>query len=47
MGLANTGQADYLVTTDDDLLTLRRFCHCRIVTPRQFWLLMQRKGKKE
>ena len=43
LGLAKTGRADYLITGDDDLLTLKRFARCRIVTPRQFWSLMQRK----
>lgn len=43
LGLAKTGRANYLVTGDDDLLTLKRFGRCRIVTPRQFWSLMHRK----
>jgi len=43
LGLVKSGRADYLITGDDDLLTLKRFGHCRIVTPRQFWSLMQRK----
>jgi uncharacterized protein len=43
LGLAKSGRADYLVTGDDDLLTLKRFGRCRIVTPRQFWSRMQRK----
>jgi uncharacterized protein len=42
LGLAKTGKADYLVTGDDDLLVLKRFGRCRIVTPRQFWSLMHR-----
>ncbi len=42
LGLARTGKADYLVTGDDDLLVLRRFGQCRIVTPRQFWSRMRR-----
>jgi uncharacterized protein len=41
LGLVTAGKADYLITGDDDLLTLKRFGHCRIVTPRQFWSLMQ------
>jgi uncharacterized protein len=40
LGLATTGKADYLVTGDDDLLVLKRFGRCRIVTPRQFWSFM-------
>ncbi len=40
LGLAKAGQANCLVTGDDDLLVLKRFGRCRIVTPRQFWSLM-------
>ena len=40
LGLAEAGKADYIVTGDDDLLVLKRFARCRIVTPRQFWSLM-------
>jgi predicted nucleic acid-binding protein len=43
LGLAKTGRADYLVTGDEDLLILKRFGRCRIVTPRQFWSRMHRK----
>jgi uncharacterized protein len=43
LGLAKSGRADYLVTGDDDLLILKRFGRCRIVTPRQFWSRMHRK----
>ncbi len=42
LGLAKTGKADYLITGDDDLLVLKRFGRCRIVTPRQFWSLLHR-----
>jgi uncharacterized protein len=42
LGLAKAGNADYLVTGDADLLVLKRFGRCRIVTPRQFWSLMHR-----
>jgi len=40
LGLAKAGKADHIVTGDDDLLVLKRFGRCRIVTPRQFWSLM-------
>ena len=39
LGLAQAGRADYIVTGDGDLLLLKRFGHCRIVTPREFWSL--------
>jgi uncharacterized protein len=41
LGLAKAGKADYLVTGDEDMLVLKRFGRCRIVTPRQFWSLMR------
>ena len=43
LGLAKAGQAKYVVTGDDDLLVLKRFGRCRIVNPRQFWSLMQKR----
>ena len=42
LGLAEAGRADYIVTGDADLLVLKRFGRCRIVTPRQFWSVVQR-----
>ena len=42
LGLAKAGKADYLVTGDNDLLALNHYGRCRIVTPRQFWSLIQR-----
>ena len=35
------GQADYLVTGDDDLLSLGRIDAIRILSPRQFWDLLK------
>ena len=43
LGLVKTAKPDYLVTGDDDLLALASFERCRIITPRQFWSLMQRR----
>ena len=40
LGLAEAGKAEYLITGDEDLLLLKRFGHCRIVSARQFWSLM-------
>jgi len=42
LGLVKTGKADYLITGDEDLLVLKHFGRCQIVTPRQFWSLMHR-----
>jgi putative PIN family toxin of toxin-antitoxin system len=36
LGLAAAGQADCLVTGDNDLLVLKRFRQCRILNPREF-----------
>ena len=35
------GQADYLVTGDDDLLSLERIDTVRVLSPRQFWDLLK------
>ena len=40
LGLALVGKADYLVTGDDDLLSLEQFGSCRIVNLREFWTVM-------
>ncbi len=42
LGLIKTARPNYLVSGDNDLLVLKRFEQCRIVTPRQFWSLLQR-----
>lgn len=42
LGLAEAGRAEYIVTGDVDLLVIKRFGRCRIVTPRQFWSIVQR-----
>jgi predicted nucleic acid-binding protein len=37
LGTSVAGQADYLVTGDQDLLTLRSFHGVAIVSPREFY----------
>ena len=37
LGTALAGMAEYLVTGDDDLLSLKHYKHVRIVSPRDFW----------
>jgi putative PIN family toxin of toxin-antitoxin system len=37
LGSAKAAVADYLVTGDEDLLTLQSYQDIPIVTPRQFW----------
>ena len=36
LGLASTGRCDFLITGDHDLLVLKQFGPCRIVSPREF-----------
>jgi len=43
LGLALAGQAECLVTGDDDLLVLKRFRQCRILNPREFSILIHQK----
>jgi putative PIN family toxin of toxin-antitoxin system len=42
LGLAKAGQADYIITGDGDLLSLKRFGRCGIVNPRQFSTLVHK-----
>jgi uncharacterized protein len=37
LGTASSGEANFLVTGDRDLLDLKRFGKCEIVSPREFW----------
>jgi uncharacterized protein len=41
LGAAVAAGADYLVSGDNDLLTMRRFHNIPIITPRQLWELLQ------
>ena len=43
LGLTVAGQAECLVTGDDDLLVLKRFRQCQIISPREFSILIHRK----
>jgi uncharacterized protein len=43
LGLAKAGKADYIITGDADLLVLKHFGRCRIVTPRQLWSLLHQR----
>ncbi len=36
LGLAQAGQADFVITGDNDLLVLKEYGACRIVSPRDF-----------
>jgi putative PIN family toxin of toxin-antitoxin system len=36
LGLAAAGEAEYLITGDNDLLILEKFRGCRILSPREF-----------
>ena len=43
LGLTVAGQAECLVTGDNDLLVLKRFRQCKILNPREFSILIHRK----
>lgn len=43
LGLTVAGQAECLVTGDNDLLVLKRFRQCRILNPREFSILIHQK----
>ena len=45
LAYALVGQADYLVTGDQDLLVLKEVEGIAIVTPRDFWDVVQRVGR--
>ncbi|MBI4699216.1 MAG: putative toxin-antitoxin system toxin component, PIN family [Nitrospirae bacterium] len=38
IGTALSGKAKFIITGDNDLLTLKRYKDVKIVTPRNFWL---------
>jgi len=40
LGTAIVGKADYLVSGDRDLLSLKQYGHIRIISPRDFWTKM-------
>jgi uncharacterized protein len=41
LGLAKAGRADFIITGDNDLLSLKHFGTCQIVNPRQFSTLLR------
>jgi len=41
LGAAVGGQAEFIITGDNDLLILQQYKNIRIVTPRQFWELLR------
>ena len=43
LGLTVAGQAECLVTGDNDLRVLKRFGQCQIMSPREFSILIHRK----
>ncbi|MBI5875601.1 MAG: putative toxin-antitoxin system toxin component, PIN family [Deltaproteobacteria bacterium] len=46
IGTALSGNAEFIITGDDDLLTLKEHEGVKIITPRQYWdFLRQRKGE--
>lgn len=46
IGTALSGNAEFIITGDDDLLTLKEHEGVKIITPREYWdFLRQRKGE--
>ncbi len=41
IGTALKGKAQFIITGDDDLLTLKTFGDIRIITPRRFWEILR------
>ena len=46
LGAAIAGRADYIISGDDDLLSLGDYEGVPIVTPRQYWELFKDRGKR-
>ncbi len=46
LALAVTNEADYIVTGDQDLLVLKKYGAVKIITPREFWHIVKKDGKK-
>lgn len=42
IGTALSGNADFMITGDDDLLTSRKYDKTKIVSPRKFWDYLRR-----
>ena len=48
LGLAQAGQADYLITGDEDFVVLKKFGKTAILSPRGFWeIAKKQKGPKK
>ncbi len=45
LDLAAAGQAEFLVTGDDDLLSMEGFPHCPILTPESFRQMLSARGE--
>jgi putative PIN family toxin of toxin-antitoxin system len=46
LALARTVDADYLVTRDEDLLTLRRFHNTEVIYPARFMQMLSQTGRR-
>ncbi len=45
IGTALSGSARFIITGDEDLLSLRKYKDIEIVTPREFWSRLKRKKR--
>ena len=41
IALAISNEVDYLITGDNDLLILKKYKHVKIISPREFWLIIK------
>jgi len=41
IALAISNEVDYLITGDNDLLILKKYKHVKIISPREFWLIVK------
>lgn len=44
IGTALAGSAKFIITGDSDLLSLKKYKGVRIITPREYWSLLRKRG---
>ncbi len=44
IGTALAGSARFIITGDSDLLSLKKYKGVRIITPREYWSLLRKRG---
>ena len=46
ISLAMTVKSDYIISVESDLFTLKQYKPIPVLSPRDFWNILQKKGKK-